>query len=120
MNGLHAAATGRVVSDPEQRFTGTGKALVQFTVLVDQQGSATEGHRLPEALFLRATAWEPSDELLAQLRKGASVYVEGKLTHNQWTTAEGAARCGLNVSCWRVDVHAQIGKNALRREAIPA
>src|SRR5438445_688775 len=29
----------------------------------------------------------------------------------------GEPRCGLNVSCWRVDVHGAIGKGALQREA---
>ena len=65
------------------------------------------------------TAWEPSEELLEQLRKGASVYVEGKLTHGTWTAEDGTPRCGLNLSAWRVDVHGAIGKQAPRREMAP-
>jgi single-stranded DNA-binding protein len=122
MNGVHAAATGRVVTESEPRFTGTGKALAQFAVMVDQGPTvATEDWSAPAPTFLRVTAWEPSDELLAGLRKGANVYVEGKLTHSQWTANDGSARCGLNLSAWRVDVHAAIGKSAsARREVVPA
>jgi single-stranded DNA-binding protein len=122
MNGVHVAATGRVITEPEQRFTGNGKALVQFTMLVDQGATvATENRPAPAPTFLRVTAWEPSDELLAGLRKGANLYAEGKLSHSQWTANDGSLRCGLNLSAWRVDVHAQLGKGApSRREAVPA
>jgi single-strand DNA-binding protein len=120
MNGLQCAATGRVTFDPEQRFTSTGKALVTFSMVVDQGHTvATEERAAPAPIYLKVTAWEPSDELLAQLRKGASVYVEGKLTHGTWTAADGTPRCGLNVSAWRVDVHGAIGKRASVREDRP-
>jgi single-stranded DNA-binding protein len=46
-----------------------------------------------------------SDELLAELRKGASLYVEGKVTHGIWQAQDGTPRCRLNLSAWRVDVH---------------
>ena len=116
MNGLHCAATGRVTFDPEQRFTNTGKALVTFNIVVDQGHTvATEEKAAPAPIYLRVTAWEPSEELLEQLRKGAAVYVEGKLTHGTWTAQDGTPRCGLNVSAWRVDVHGAIGKQAPAR-----
>jgi hypothetical protein len=112
MNGLHWV-TGRVTFDPEQRFTNTGKALVTFSIVVDQGHTvATEERAAPPPIYLRVTAWEPSEELLEQLRKGASVYVEAS-----------TSRCGLNVSAWRVDVHGAIGKGAprpaTRRTAAP-
>lgn len=121
MNGLHAAATGRITSEVDERFTQGGKRFASFSILVDVAHSvATEAKAAPEPTWLRVTAWEPSDELLAGLRKGASVYVEGRLTLNQWTAIDGAPRSGLNLSAWRCDVHAAIGKNAPRREAITA
>jgi hypothetical protein len=36
MNGLHVAATGRMMFDPEPRFTASGKALVTFSMVGDQ------------------------------------------------------------------------------------
>jgi single-strand DNA-binding protein len=116
MNGLHVAATGRVTFDPEQRFTASGKALVTFSIVVDQGHTvATEERAAPSPIYLRVTAWEPGEELLEQLRKGASVYVEGKLTHGTWTAQDGTPRCGLNLSAWRVEVHGAIGRQAARR-----
>jgi single-stranded DNA-binding protein len=114
MNGIATACTGRVSFDPEERFTANGKALVTFSIVVDQGHTVgTEARAAPAPIYLKVTAWEPSAELLAQLRKGASVYVEGKLTHGTWQGKDGEARCGLSISVWRVDVHGAIGKAAL-------
>jgi single-stranded DNA-binding protein len=116
VNGLHCAATGRVTFEPEQRFTSTGMALVTFSIVGDQGHTvATEAKAAPPPIYLRVTAWEPSEELLDQLQKGASVYVEGKLTRGTWTGQDSAPRCGLNLSAWRVDVHGAIGKRAPQR-----
>ena len=56
-----------------------------FSIVVDQGHSvATEEKAASAVINLQVTAWEPSEELLEQLRKGASVYVEGTLTHSTW------------------------------------
>jgi single-strand DNA-binding protein len=117
LNGVHIAATGRLGSDPEQRYSSTGKLMLTFSIAVDENTAATEDRAAPETLWLRCTAWEAmATELAPRLRKGAQVYVEGKLRHGRWETAAGEARCGLNVSCWRVDVHGQLGRQVPRRE----
>jgi single-strand DNA-binding protein len=119
MNGLHIACTGRLGGDPEQRFTNTGKAMLVFTVAVDENTQATEERTAPETLWLRCTAWdELATTLGATLHKGSAVYVEGRLRHGKWQGQDGSPRCGLNVSCWRVEVHGAIGKTAPKREAV--
>jgi len=120
MNGLTTAFTGRVTGDPEQRFTATGKAMLKFSAVVDQSFTATEQRAAPEPIYVRVTAWEPSEELLGQLRKGSLIYCEGRLTHDAWQAKDGASKCGLGVSAWRVDVHG-VGQRAPRRSTgVPA
>ncbi len=118
MNGVHVAASGRLGGDPEQKFTRTGKAMLSFSVAVDEpHTTATEDRPAPEMIWLRCVVWEEkADELGAVLRKGSSVYVEGKLKHDKWTGPDGTPRCGLSVSAWRVDVHGQLGRSAPKRE----
>ena len=117
MNGLTTAATGRVVNVAELRYARSGKAMLSFTVLVDQQFTATETRPAPEPIWLRCTAWDTrAVELSDVLKKGTGVYVEGRLTHGTWQTAEGEARCGLNLSAWTVEPHGAIGKSAPKRE----
>src|SRR5262245_8316696 len=113
MNGVCIAATGRVGTDPEERYTSGGKRMLSFSMIVDESYTATEQRAAPEPIWLRCTAWEDlAATLIEQLRKGASVYVEGKLQHRRWETQQGEPRCGLSVSCSRVDVHGQIGRRA--------
>src|SRR5829696_6927368 len=117
MNGIHIAACGRVTFDPESKYTQEGKALLVFSMVVDQGYTATEGRTATEPLYLRVTAWEDTAEALTNtLRKGNSVYVEGKLKHDRWAGKDGEPKCGLSVSAWRVDLHAQLGKQRPPRE----
>jgi single-strand DNA-binding protein len=117
MNGISIACTGRLGGDPEQRFSANGQAMLVFSLAVDENTTATED-RQPETLWLRCTAWgELSESLTEQLAKGRAIYVEGRLRHGKWQTASGEDRCGLNVSCWKVEIHGSIGRRAPKREA---
>jgi len=120
MNGLTVACTARVGSDPEPRYTPSGKALLNFSACVDQSYTADEQRAAPEPLWLRVTLWaELAEDLIPTLHKDASVYLESKLTHGRWTGRDGEPRCGLSLSAWRCDLHAQIGKLAPPRMHSP-
>jgi single-strand DNA-binding protein len=117
MNGISAAFTGRVGSDPEQKYTQAGKPLLNFSVCVDADSTTTEDRAAPEPLWVRATVWgEAAEHLAAQIKKGGSVYLEGRLRHDKWVGRDGDPRCGLSLSAWRCDVHGQLGRSAPKRE----
>lgn len=119
MNSIATAFTGRLGQDPESRYSAGGKAMLSFSVAVDQSYVATDDKPPPETTWVRVTCWEELAETLgAQLHKGSAVYCEGRLTHGKWQTREGEPRCGLNVSAWRVEVHGQLGKAAPKRERV--
>jgi single-strand DNA-binding protein len=118
LNGLMVACTGRLGSDPEQKYTMGGKTLLTFSLAVDENVTATEDRAAPETVWLRCTAWDALAETLADvLTKGTAAYIEGRLRHGKWQTATGEQRCGLNVSCWKVEPLGLIGKRAPKREA---
>jgi single-strand DNA-binding protein len=112
MNGLHAAFTGRVGKDPDKRYTQTGKAMLQFSVAVDENVYESEDQAAPETQWVRVTAWEPTEELEAKLRKGAPVYAEGRLRLDRWTAKDGAERSGLSMSAWTVQPMGQVGRKS--------
>jgi hypothetical protein len=56
MNGLTCAFTGRLGSDPEQRYLTTGKVLLTFSIAVDESYTATEDEAAPETTWVRVTA----------------------------------------------------------------
>jgi single-strand DNA-binding protein len=118
MNGLMIACTGRLGGDPERRFTPGGKSLLTFSVAVDESTTATEDRPAPETQWLRVTVWDQlANELDGVLQKGMPVYLEGKLRHRRWQTPAGETRCGLNVSCSKVEPLGLIGKRAPRLSA---
>ena len=117
MNGLTVACTGRVGSEPERKYTPTGKALLNFSVCVDQSYTADEQRAAPEPIWLRCTVWaELAEQLGESLKKGTALYIEGRLTHGKWTSRDGEPRCGLSVSAWKVEVHGAIGRAAPKRQ----
>jgi single-strand DNA-binding protein len=117
MNGLTCALTGRLGSDPERKYTTTGKALLAFSIAVDENTTATEDRAAPETTWVRVTLWSDlAEQLGEQLHKGSQVYVEGKLRLDRWTDKrDSTPRAGLSVNAWRCELHGAIGKNALRR-----
>jgi single-strand DNA-binding protein len=113
MNGLACAFTGRLGGDPELRYSQGGTAMLQFSVAVDENTSATEERAAAETQWVRCTLWgDQATALGDQLTKGCQVYVEGRLRLNRWTSKSGESRSGLNVSAWRCDIHGQLRKTA--------
>ena len=120
MNGVHTAFTGRVGGEPERRYTRDGKAMLVFSVAVDENPAATEERTASPTQWIRCTAWENrAEELADSLTKGSAVYVEGKLRLNTWTAQDGTERHGLAVSAWTVQPLGVIGRKAPRRERAP-
>jgi single-strand DNA-binding protein len=111
MNGMTAAFTGHVGSEPETRYTSTGKSMLTFSVVVDENSTATEAKPAPAPQWVKVTAWEDkATELDGQLSKGCAVYVEGRLKLDRWTAQDGQQRFGLSLSAWTVQPMGQIGK----------
>jgi single-strand DNA-binding protein len=121
MNGLHCAFTGRVGTDPTKRFTMSGKQLIEFRVAVDESSRQTEERPdPPETQWIKVVVWEEAAERLEQegrVKKGATVYVEGRLRLSKWVSAQGEHRSGLELSAWTVQPMGQLGE---RRRPRPA
>lgn len=74
---------GRLVRDPEQRTTTTGKTIASFSIAVDRGGQEDA------ADFFNVTAWEKLGELVMQyLAKGRRVLVQGRLRQDSWDDKE--------------------------------
>jgi single-strand DNA-binding protein len=74
---------GRLVRDPEQRTTSTGKTIASFSIAVDRGGQEDA------ADFFNVTAWEKLGDLVIQyLAKGRRVLVQGRLRQDSWDDKE--------------------------------
>ena len=82
---------GRLVRDPEVRYTQTGKVVCQFTIAVDRPFSNQEGQR--EADFIPVIVWGKQAELCGNsLTKGQRVLVEGRLQIRSYDAKDGSKR----------------------------
>ena len=105
---------GRLGADPVFRQTPSGVALTRFSVATsrsvkrsESEDGATEGpserQEERQTVWHRVVAWGKEGESCARfLKKGASVFVEGTIRQNRYTTSEGETRLGFEVHADRV------------------
>lgn len=82
---------GRLVRDPEVRYTQTGKVVCQFTLAVDRPFANQEGQR--EADFIPVIVWGKQAELCGNsLTKGQRALVEGRLQIRSYDAKDGSKK----------------------------
>jgi len=70
---------GRLVSDPEVRFTPTGKQTSNFRIAVDRNFKQNNEWK-KDTLFVRVVTWEALAKRVSDfMKKGNLVFVEGRL-----------------------------------------
>ena len=81
---------GRLVADPELRYTPSGVAVCSFRIAVDRWAKSETGEK--EADFIDIVAWRHSAEYAANyLTKGQRVAVNGRLQVRSWVQPDGHA-----------------------------
>lgn len=86
---------GRLVADPELKYTPSGIAVAQFRIAVDRPLSqeARQQGQEKQADFIDIVAWRQSAEFASQyLNKGRLVAVEGRLQIREYVTQDGQRR----------------------------
>ena len=82
---------GRLVRDPEVRYTTTGKVCTQFTLAVDRPFTNQDGQR--EADFINVVIWGKTAELAGNsLQKGHRVLVRGRIQTRSYDAKDGSKR----------------------------
>ena len=81
---------GRIGKDPELKYTSGGSAICNFTLATDDSYTK-DGKDVAVTDWHRCVAWRKLAEICGQyLKKGALVYVEGKLKSRSY--GEGDAK----------------------------
>lgn len=79
--------TGRLVKDPELRYTPSGDPVANFTLAV-QQNFESNGER--KADFINCVIWRKAAETLANhTKKGSLIGVEGRIGTRAYENQEG-------------------------------
>jgi len=81
---------GNVGSDPEMRFTPSGKPVTSFSVATNRVYTTADGERKQETEWFTVVCWNKLAEQCNQfLTKGRLVYAEGRLRTRTWETSDG-------------------------------
>lgn len=79
---------GRLVRDPELRYTGNSTAVASFTVAVERPFTNAQGER--ETDFINCVVWKkPAENLANFTRKGSLIAVAGRIQTRNYTNNEG-------------------------------
>ena len=74
-------AVGRLVKDPELRYTPQGKAVTTLNLAVDDGWGENK-----RTIWMRVTVWDKQAETVSNyLKKGRQVFVEGRLQPDRET-----------------------------------
>ncbi|MBR2140342.1 MAG: single-stranded DNA-binding protein [Phascolarctobacterium sp.] len=89
---------GRLVRDPEVRYTQNGKVVATFTLAVDRPFAGEDGKR--EADFIGCVIWGKPAELLGNsVGKGQRLLIDGRIQNRSYEAKDGSKRYVTEVIC---------------------
>jgi single-strand DNA-binding protein len=85
---------GNLGKDPEVRYMPSGSAICNITVATSRQWKNKEsGEKMEETEWHRVSLFDRLAEVAGEyLKKGRSVYIEGRLKTRKWTDKDGVER----------------------------
>lgn len=89
-----AMVIGNATKDPEMRYTPNGQPVTSFSVATNRRWTNKESGETQEQVeFHEIVVWGKMAENVSQfVKKGAPVYVEGRLQTRSWEGQDGAKR----------------------------
>jgi single-strand DNA-binding protein len=97
MPAPNVTLVGGVVTDPDLRFTPSGKSVLSFRLIVkgrkkDSGGDWTDG----DPFFVTVSVWAPLAENAAEtINKGDDVIAVGRLEARKWQSKDGEERTDM-------------------------
>ena len=121
---------GNLTKDPELRYIPSGTAVASLRLAVNTSFKGQDGQRKEETCYITVVTWGKQAEVCNQyLKKGRSVFVEGRLVYRSWE-AEGKTRSTIEVRADRVQFlgggprseegESERGRYGQQREPAPA
>lgn len=84
---------GRLGADPETRYMQNGDAVTNITLATTENWKDKNGEKQEKTEWHRVTFYRKLAEIAGEyLKKGGSIYIEGKLETRKWTDKNGIER----------------------------
>ena len=93
-----ATLVGRVGRDPELRFTADGTPVASFSMAMTEIYKRKDGTKADDTTWLDIVVWRKLAEIVGEyVKKGALLYVEGKIQVQKYEDREGVKRQKIQV-----------------------
>lgn len=80
---------GRITRDPELKTTLSGFSICDLSIAINRNYTTKDGEKKEEVVFAGVKAMGKQAEIVNQyFAKGDPIYVEGRLTQDQWEDRE--------------------------------
>ncbi|MFN6062044.1 MAG: single-stranded DNA-binding protein [Bacteroidota bacterium] len=84
---------GNLGKDPEQRTLDNGSNRVNFSIATSEKYQDKEGNWQETTEWHDIVLWRnQADNAVKYLKKGSTIFLEGKLSHRTWQDAENKTR----------------------------
>lgn len=92
---------GNLTRDPELRYTNNGSPVCQMRLAANRRWKNSDGQDKEETVFVDVVMWGKAAETAGRLlAKGRSVFVNGRLTSDEWEDKEGNKRSRLQITAY--------------------
>ena len=89
---------GRAGRDPEVRYLDNGTAVANFPIATTETYKNKQGEKVSQTEWHNIVLWRGLAEVAEQwLKKGSSVYIEGKIRNRKWEDKEGNTRYNIEI-----------------------
>tara|TARA_B100001250_G_C19566758_1_gene685857 strand:+ start:158 stop:556 length:399 start_codon:yes stop_codon:yes gene_type:complete len=89
---------GNLGKDPEVKYLDNGVAVANFSLATTESYKNKEGERVSQTEWHNIVLWRGLAEVAEKyLKKGASVYVEGKIKTRKWEDKDGNTRYNTEI-----------------------
>lgn len=101
---------GRLTADPQLRATTTGQSVASFSVATNRIWVDKSGAKQEDVQFHNIVVWGRQAEVANQfLKKGALVFIEGRLQTRGWQDKQGQQRKTTEIVCERMQFGPRTG-----------
>ncbi len=93
-----AQLIGRVGKDPETKYTGSGRAVTNFSVATESTWKNQAGEKQSKTEWHRCTAWGKLAEIIQQyVKKGQLLFVQGRIETRKWEDRDKITRYSTDI-----------------------
>jgi len=89
---------GNLGKDPEVRYLDNGVAVANFSLATTESYKNKQGERVSQTEWHNIVLWRGLAEVAEKyLKKGSSIYVEGKIKNRKWEDKDGNTRYNTEI-----------------------